>query len=123
MRTIMIGMFVSAALLCSAIAVVEAQTQGGARHFGTEPSGAGNGQTQPAAPNDDESTAPRQEPQSGTGAARGSFSHELSRSGGVIRPPPSGDHSVVAPPNQGASRTPVIPPPGTPGRNPLVEPK
>ena len=85
MRTIMIGMFVSAALLCSAIAVVEAQTQGGARHFGTEPSGAGNGQTQPAAPNDDESTAPRQEPQSGTGAARGSLSHELSRSGGVIQ--------------------------------------
>ncbi len=123
MRTIMIGMFVSAALLCSAIAVVEAQTQAGAAYTGAAVSGVRNGQTQPAAPNDDESTAPPQEPQSGTGAARGSLSHELSRSGGVIQPPPSADRGVVSPPNRGASRTPVIPPPGTPGGNPLVEPK
>jgi hypothetical protein len=51
------------------------------------------------------------------------LSHQLSRSGGVIHPPPTADRGVIAPPNQGTSRTPVIPPPGTPGGNPLVQPK
>jgi hypothetical protein len=121
MRTIMIGTFVSAALLCAAIA--EAQTQGGAAYAGPAASSTRNGPTQPAAANGDESAAPPQEPPPGTGAARGSLSHELSRSGGVIQPPPSADRGVVSPPNQGTSRTSVIPPPGTPGGNPLVQPK
>ena len=114
MRTIMIGTFVSAALLCGAIAAAEAQMQGGAPYASTDASRTQNGQTEPTAANGDENIAPPQEPQSGTGAARGSLSHELSRSGGVIQPPPSADRGVVSPPNRGASRTPVIPPPGKP---------
>lgn len=46
----------------------------------------------------------------GTGGR--SLSRELSRTGGVIHPPPIGRAS-----------TPVIPPPGTPGGNPDVKPK
>lgn len=123
MRTIMIGTFVSAALLCGAIATAEAQTQAGAAYAGAKASSVRNGQTRPTAANGDESAAPPQQPQPGAGAARGSLSHELSRSGGVIQPPPSADRGVVSPPNQGTSRTPVIPPPGTPGGNPLIQPK
>ena len=63
-----------------------------------------------------------QAPQSGS-PAPGSLSRELSRSGGVIRPPPTHDRGVVSPPHQGVGRTPVIPPPGTPGGNPNVQPK
>ncbi len=53
----------------------------------------------------------------------GSLSNELSRSGGVIHPGPTGDQGVVAPPDKGAGTTPVIPPPGTPGGNPDLNPK
>ena len=70
-----------------------------------------------------ETTLPQSNSRSGSEGAQGSLSHELSRSSGVIHPPPSGDHSVVQPPMQDESRMPVIPPPGTPGGNPLVHPK
>ena len=61
---------------------------------------------------------------SGSGTTGGSLSRELSQSGGVIHPPASGDRGMVtSPPNRGAGRTPVIPPPGTPGGNPMVQPK
>jgi hypothetical protein len=33
----------------------------------------------------------------------------------VITPPATGDKSVITPPATGAAKTPVIPPPGTPG--------
>jgi hypothetical protein len=69
---------------------------------------------------------PPQEGQSGTStptAPEGSLSNELSRSHGVIQPPPTGDQGVVPPPSPGTSRMPVIPPPGTPGGNPEVQPK
>jgi hypothetical protein len=42
----------------------------------------------------------------------GSLSRRLSRSGGVLHPPPFS-----------GSSTPVIPPPGTPGGNPNIRPK
>lgn len=57
------------------------------------------------------------------GKRSGSLSDELSRSGGVIHPAPTGDQGVVAPPERGAGSTPVIPPPGTPGGNPDINPK
>ena len=64
------------------------------------------------------------EPQQGTSSApSGSLSSELSRSGGVVRPPSTGDQGVVAPPSAGAQSTPVIPPPGTPGGNQEIQPK
>jgi hypothetical protein len=43
---------------------------------------------------------------------------------GVIHPPATGDKGVVAPPDTSQSMPmPVIPPPGTPGGNPSVQPK
>jgi hypothetical protein len=54
---------------------------------------------------------------------RGSLSDELNRSGGVIRPPPTGDKGAVPPPDVGEERMPVIPPPGSPGGNERVQPK
>jgi hypothetical protein len=40
----------------------------------------------------------------------------------VITPPATGDRNVITPPAAGVSKTPVIPPPGTPGGNKDVEP-
>jgi hypothetical protein len=58
------------------------------------------------------------------GATSGTLSEQLSRSGGVIRPPPHADPKIEAPaPNPGTPRMPVIPPPGTPGGDPNVKPK
>ena len=65
----------------------------------------------------------RRVPESGSTMAPGSLSHELNRSGGVLPPPPTGDEGVVSPPNQDSSRTPVIPPPGSPGGNQQIQPK
>lgn len=62
-------------------------------------------------------------PQSAPSGPPGSLSKQLNRSGGVIPPPPTPDRGVVSPPNQGVSRTPIIPPPGSPGGNPNVQPK
>ena len=63
-------------------------------------------------------------PQQGTSTApSGSLSDELSRSGGVVQPPSTGDQGVVAPPRAGPQSTPVIPSPGTPGGKQDVQPK
>jgi hypothetical protein len=52
----------------------------------------------------------------------GDLSRQLSQSNGVICPPQQVDPAIKQPaPNEGA--TPVIPPPGTPGGNPNVQPK
>ena len=53
----------------------------------------------------------------------GTLSHDLNRSRGVIHPPSTGDGGVVTPPSQGTSSMHVIPPPGSPGGNPRVQPK
>ena len=45
-------------------------------------------------------------------------------SSGVIRPPVTGDKGVVTPPEKSkAMPMPVIPPPGSPGGDPNVQPK
>ena len=63
-------------------------------------------------------------PQQGTSTApSGSLSDELSRSGGVMQPPATGDQGVVPPPKAGPQSTPVIPPPGTAGGNQDIQPK
>jgi hypothetical protein len=57
-------------------------------------------------------------------AGSDSLSGQLSRSGGVIRPPAEIDKRMEAPtPDPGARSTPVIPPPGAPGGNPDIKPK
>jgi hypothetical protein len=55
--------------------------------------------------------------------ASGSTSSELSRSGGVIKPPADVDPQMKQTPPPSGDRMPVIPPPGTPGGNPSVKPK
>jgi hypothetical protein len=57
-----------------------------------------------------------------TGAAsNGNLSDKLARSNGVLCPP-NVDSGMSAPP-PGGGKTPVIPPPGSPGGNPNVQPK
>jgi hypothetical protein len=52
------------------------------------------------------------------------LSRELDRSHGVIRPPQGIDPEMqVRPADPGGQRTPVIPPPGTPGGDPSIQPK
>ncbi|HZS85278.1 MAG TPA: hypothetical protein VFA50_20560 [Stellaceae bacterium] len=52
------------------------------------------------------------------------MSDTLSRTGGVLHPGINPDPGMSkAPPNPGAQSTPVIPPPGTSGNNPEVQPK
>jgi hypothetical protein len=50
------------------------------------------------------------------------LSDKLSQSGGVICPPGNVDPAMKAPTPQDGT-TPVIPPPGSPGGNPNVQPK
>jgi hypothetical protein len=117
MRTIIAVPLVSAVCLWAGITQAPAQSQGNPLHA----AGAGlslteNSQTHTTESGNEHSGEPRA--QSGS-----SLSRELNQSGGVIHPPPSADRNVVTPPNRATSSTPVIPPPGTPGGNPLVQPK
>src|SRR6185437_15289786 len=58
------------------------------------------------------------------GASSGSsLSDRLSRSHGVVEPPPTGDRGLVQPPPAGSQSTPIIRPPGTQGGNEQVQPK
>jgi hypothetical protein len=50
------------------------------------------------------------------------LSDQLSQSKGIICPPAGVDPGIAAPP-VGGGRTPVIPPPGTPGGDPSLVPK
>jgi hypothetical protein len=50
------------------------------------------------------------------------LSEQLSQSKGVICPPAGIDPGISVPPIGGGS-TPVIPPPGTPGGDPSIQPK
>ena len=64
-------------------------------------------------------------PDTGVPPKTGTLSDQLSRSEGVIKPPPATtvDPGMVKPtPNQGAPMV-VVPPPGTPGGDPNVRPK
>lgn len=52
------------------------------------------------------------------------LSDTLSRSQGVVTPPANIDPGIHAPaPEPNPQTTPVIPPPGTPGGNPNIQPK
>jgi hypothetical protein len=74
--------------------------------------------------------APVQPPGQGTGApsqqttgqSREPLSDRLAQSDGVICPPVEVDRQMPKPPPEGG-RTPVIPPPGSPGGDPTVRPK
>jgi hypothetical protein len=113
----------AAIFFCAGIGMAGAQTQDGTTNPTRDRSPAQNHQPQPNAAGGNATPVPQQQTRSGSSPAFGSLSEELDRSGGIIQPPPTGDRGVVQPPNQGASRTPVIPPPGTPGGNPQIQPK
>ena len=52
------------------------------------------------------------------------LSERLDRNSGVIQPPAGTDPGIAVPvPDPNPGTTPVIPPPGTPGGNPSVQPK
>lgn len=56
--------------------------------------------------------------------ASGDLSHRLNQSNGVIQPPRNVDPKMSAPvPTPHPHTTPVIPPPGSPGGDPNVQPK
>ncbi len=51
------------------------------------------------------------------------LSNKLSQSNGVICPPSNVDPAMKAPTPDNGGKMPVIPPPGSPGGNPNVQPK
>ena len=57
-----------------------------------------------------------------TGQASEPLADKLAKSNGVLCPPPGVDPEIRAP-RPDAGNTPVIPPPGSPGGNPNVQPK
>ena len=61
-------------------------------------------------------------PRSGETTGSRSLSDQLSASKGVICPPAGTDPGITVPP-VGGGRMPVIPPPGTPGGDPSIQPK
>jgi hypothetical protein len=61
-------------------------------------------------------------PAPGETTGGGPLSDQLSQSKGIICPPAGVDPGIAAP-LTGGGRTPVIPPPGTPGGDPSIVPK
>jgi hypothetical protein len=68
-----------------------------------------------------ESDAKQRDPQV-TGQGGQNLSEQLARSGGVICPPENADRRIELPTPE-AGRTPVIPPPGSPGGDQSQQPK
>jgi hypothetical protein len=62
-------------------------------------------------------------PGSGAACENGSLSEKLDRSNGVIKPRDDIDPGIAKPTPPAGSATPVIPPPGSPGGDPNVQPK
>ena len=72
----------------------------------------------------DRDRQPRTETEGQAPPNSGNLSDRLDRSQGVIKPPEGVDPGMRTPaPGPGSQRTPVIPPPGTPGGDQSVEPK
>ena len=97
--------FLALALIATAMPGVRAQSASPPEH------------ASPTAP----SKNPKADPQGNDSAH--DRDEQLSRSPGVIEPPATGDQNIVPSPDVGPNTMPVIPPPGTKGGNPQVEPK
>jgi hypothetical protein len=79
---------------------------------------------QAQAPNTPPQPVPEDTGPGKSGSSSGPLSDKLDRSGGVIHPPSGVDPGMHrAPPPTGPRSTPVIPPPGTQGGKPEVEPR
>ncbi|HKU05146.1 MAG TPA: hypothetical protein VJR30_03685 [Bradyrhizobium sp.] len=85
-------------------------------------------QTAPPAPNRPQNCAPMEKNGAAapdgqtTGQSREPLGDKLARSDGVLCPPANVDPEMRAPTPDGG-KTPVIPPPGSPGGDPSVRPK
>jgi hypothetical protein len=81
--------------------------------------------TPPMAPPNSASPPPEQIAPPGKDAQSGSgtLSDRLSSQGGTLKPPPVDPGMTVNPPAQSQGTMPVIPPPGSAGGNPQVQPK
>jgi hypothetical protein len=78
------------------------------------------GDAVPTPPNDEKGVRPSE----GSSVPRGDLSDQLSRTGGVIKPPTDVDPAMHQPaPDPGPQSTPVIPPPGTAPNSLDVKPK
>jgi hypothetical protein len=110
-----------AAVLLGGPPIAFAQTGGTLQY----PPPSAGGDAQPYLPGAQPNKAVPNEPDEGiSGSSGDSLSHQLNRSGGVIRPPTNVDPGLTQPaPDVGLHSMPVIPPPGTPGGNPDVKPK
>ncbi len=78
-----------------------------------------------AAPAAAQNAAPTQPPcssQNGDSSGK-NLSDKLGQSGGVLCPPGNVDPQMKAPAPHDGGNTPVIPPPGSPGGDPNVQPK
>ena len=84
----------------------------GAQATNHEPAATPPSQTVP------EDTAPGR-----SGSSQEPLGKKLSRTDGVLHPPHGIDPGVAIVPPPTGSNMPVIPPPGTPGGNPALEPK
>jgi hypothetical protein len=78
--------------------------------------------SQPSFPRDCPPSAGINGPSSNETTGSRSLSDQLSQSKGLICPPAGIDPGISVPPI-GGGRTPVIPPPGTPGGDPSIQPK
>jgi len=74
------------------------------------------------APSDVPSTTGQAVPSEPGHAGSGNLTDKLAQSGGVICPPAHSDDEIKAPTPPGGAM-PVIPPPGSPGGDPNVQPK
>jgi hypothetical protein len=79
-------------------------------------------QNAPLAPTADPKACAPQEQRQGTVGSSQTLSDKLERTDGVICPPAGIDSEITRSP-PGAGKTPVIPPPGSPGGDPTVRPK
>jgi hypothetical protein len=79
--------------------------------------------TVPVAPPNAPSPPPEKIAPANGHLANGNMSEGLARHNGMIRPPDVDPGMTVKPPRHAGDRTPVIPPPGSPGGNRSVVPK
>jgi hypothetical protein len=124
MRSIITRPLIVVLLFYAGATVAGVQARGGAAGIACQSVlQPGSSNAQSATPGGNGTAPPQQQRSLGPNGSLGPSSRNPGRSSGVIQPPPTGDQGVIAPPDQGAGRTPVIPPPGTPGGNPSVQPK
>ncbi|MBB5046842.1 hypothetical protein HNR60_001591 [Rhodopseudomonas rhenobacensis] len=119
MRNLNLSLLICAAMLAPGVAAAQAPPATAPAQVAPTPQ-AGSGNCSPSR------TAPEQgsitTPDATTGQGREPLGDKLARSDGVLCPPSGVDPEIRAP-TPDVGKTPVIPPPGSPGGDPSVRPK